>query len=294
MSEFFPSLLQTPAGTPAVSQTPQIMQHAPIMQQQMPPHIVIPGLKPPESYDGSAEDLTKFVRSVRNFMAMYPVAFQSEVLCCRYVGTLLTGTAQEWFHNLEEDEPHVLNSWKLFSDRFTKRFQDPVAQQRAQAALRELKQGSDSVLVYQGKFLALSKASGKENASLIESFYLGLSNAVKDTLMLIQEHPRDLHGYMQLCLQIDQRITQCALERKVDGVSPWSCHGHQSQKGSQYQRTPHPDDMQVDEVKTQPVQEWRKRLTVEEYHRRMKKRMCLNCGRPGHHVSRCTNPFQGN
>ena len=118
------------------------------------------------------------------------------------------------------------------------------------------------------------------SAAQRSQFRRGLSEAIKDELTRV-EAPDDLDDFIQVCIRIDQRLSERKRERF------WSLdHRPTYSFSSTAQRDPQsaPEPMQVDAL--------RRSLSTAEKERRLAENLCLYCGEPGHFAIKCPNKIR--
>uniref|UniRef100_A0ACB8F8H9 Uncharacterized protein n=1 Tax=Sphaerodactylus townsendi TaxID=933632 RepID=A0ACB8F8H9_9SAUR len=96
------------------------------------------------NFDGNPDNLAFFLIQVGSYMEVHGGDLQSERKRVFEVGTQLRGEAANWLAGLVEgDAPEIYNlEWFLLALRW--RFEDPLAEEKARAALQRLRQGNHS------------------------------------------------------------------------------------------------------------------------------------------------------
>ncbi|KAK5669111.1 Retrotransposon-derived protein peg10 [Batrachochytrium dendrobatidis] len=189
--------------------------------------------------------------------------------------SLLTGPAADWATPLLAANDPVLNSLPEFINLFRRQFDDPDRERTAEARLKNFEQGQRSCADYATEFLRLSADTDWNDGAKIFIFKSGLSSDIKTRLSYISACPRDLRGFIDLCIRVDERITE--LQKEVPPFKPSkrlpSLTTFQPQSSN---------DMQVDAVVRGP-------LSTQEKERRRQLGLCLYCGQPGHRAHDCPN-----
>ena len=159
-------------------------------------------------------------------------------------------------------------------------FDDPNRCATAEARLHSLRQGRRSVAEYTAEFRRWVTDTTWNPAAQRSQFRRGLSELIKDELARV-EAPDSLDDFIQLCIRIDQRLS----ERKKERL--WSLdHRPTYSFSSTAQRDPQPatEPMQVDAL--------RRSLSISEKERRLAENLCLYCGEPGHFAIECPNKIR--
>ncbi|KAK5885830.1 hypothetical protein CesoFtcFv8_016927 [Champsocephalus esox] len=143
--------------------------------------------------------------------------------------------------------------------------------------LFNLVQGGRSVSDYSIEFRTIAAESNWNASSLLDAFYNGLSDRLKDELAA-RDLPADLDELVALSIRIDCRLRERRRER-VFSVAP--------------QAPPLPSAHATEQVRggfsnsSEPMQLGRTRLPEAERQRRLQDNCCLYCGQQGHLAFSC-------
>ena len=111
--------------------------------------------------------------------------------------------------------------------------------------------------------------------------------------LIIRDRPTSLADLISLALLMDERLRERRVERtqRPGGVSRplvggTSSGGSVRREGPPLAAFPGPSTPALRDVE-EPMQLGRSRLSPEEREQRMRDRLCLYCGRPGHVIRAC-------
>lgn len=239
----------------------------------------LPKVALPEKYDGSMLKFRDFISSLENLFVLHAKRYKSDTIKIRFIGTLLIKDALSWFRSLVDDKSHLLDSYEEFMFEFRKIFDDPNAQRHAQSAMHRLKQGKSSVLNYISRFRRIAHESGFNSQALMDAFYRGLNDDIKDVLAM-NEDVENLEFLMNLTIRIDNKLWDRKMEKSFKNT-----HGHNSYKNEKPNNSSSSTvPMDLDSMSQSSKF---KKLTADEKNRRLTNKLCLYCADPGHQLSSC-------
>lgn len=150
---------------------------------------------------------------------------------------------------------------------------------KARVALNKiyaLRQGSRSVSVYASEYRQLAVDINWGEQALMDQFYRGLRDDVKDLLLNFPD-PCTLDEAISQAVKCDNRLFQRYQDRRSSSFSRQSERSVMTKTHNSYQGV---EDMQIDATRFKP-------LTPEEKKRRFEENLCLYCGEPGHKAGSC-------
>jgi hypothetical protein len=184
-------------------------------------------LKPPkpEPFIGRAADIIPFLTRMKAHFRLYKNKLDTATKKVLYTSSLIQGDAKDWFkpilrdflenednENLQDQETqNIFTSWDNFEQALKDNFRVINKERQAAAeliALRQLK----SCATYSTKFQQLAAKTEWDNEALIEIYYQGLKEEVKDELHKA-DRPDDLTTYITMAIKIDQRQYERRKER---------------------------------------------------------------------------------
>lgn len=229
----------------------------------------------PDKYDGNMARFKDFKLSLENLFVLHSDRYASDMVKIRFIGTLLTKDALAWFRSLIDTQSSILNSYAQFMEEFKLAFDDPMAQRHAQSKIHRLKQDKGSVLSYTSKFRRIAVESGFNEEALMDSYYRGLSEEVKDVLSM-GEDPKDLDDLISKASKIDNKL----YERKLEKSNYRAVANNAPQRRLHVNQNVQPMDLDA-------IGQGSKKLTMDERFRRIKNKLCLYCGEPNHKIDTC-------
>ncbi|KAL0198667.1 hypothetical protein M9458_007207, partial [Cirrhinus mrigala] len=179
------------------------------------------------------------------------------------VCSLLTGKALKWATALWEGQQMTFPSYQHFLRKFKEVFDHGEDGKEAEEELLTLRQGSSPAADYALTFRTLAAQAGWEGKPLKAMFRRGLRMDLQAELMCRDEE-KDLEEFMEMGIRMDNLL--------------------RSRRGRRFTANLFPQPSPATE---EPMQVGYTRLTDEERDRRMKNRLCLYCGQPGHFRSQC-------
>ncbi len=239
--------------------------------------VAYPQVTSPEKYDGNAAGYHDFLASVDNVFALQPERFSIAEFKTRYIGTLLIGNAKSWFRHICMNDSDKLRDFAAFMADFQSQFRDPNYHMQCRARLAALRQGKGSVQQYQARFRVLANDTGYNETALLNIFYEGLSDQVKDLLSTVLDLPERLEEFIRLTIKIDQRLHTRWLEKRKEYTRP--SHSHSAAQSNR---------MDLDATSFEQGNRFGQlNVSREEYERRKRAGQCLGCGEKNHRVKDC-------
>lgn len=266
----------------------------------------------PEYFKGDRLLLANFLSQCKLKFAGEPSKFPDDRSKIFFAGSYLREGPYSWFQPLlsaadNGGSPAEFVSFHAFSDALTTIYGDPNLVITSEREIRQLRQ-TTSVAQYIAEFQRLRQYVKHNEAALIDQFYYGLRDNVKDKLV---NGPRSetLAEMMKLATSYDARIQERAIERRItpttlsapsrsSSFSPGSVPPTPSRTPSPFVRPPpvptatRPPSaprapstdgttpMIIDSTRSGPI------TAAEREHRRIN-RLCFYCADPGHTVRTC-------
>lgn len=246
----------------------------------------------PSSFKGSSENARPFLAQFTNWANGQKELWNGENKIDKaWIGTFLSfmeGAAANWAlpylnklqAHLEDDskeypfetkndldQKEVL--WTTCVEAFKQRFLPADEKSEARRQLQMLKQ-TKGVAEYASLFQEIAARTGFSDTDLMERFYIGLKEQIKDSLMTIGmvQEPEDLKDLIRQASRIDQRFKERQGERpQFGGYKPKS--------------TPDPYAMDIDATRPSGRVQNGNGKTHEDYQKAMYGR-CYGCGSRDH------------
>jgi len=266
----------------------------------------------PDLFYGDRKKLRQFLNQVDLNLLFYASSFQTEEQKTVYASTYLRGDAADWFEPYLRDfmSPGT-NGWKAETTQiFTlysnfkviigKIYGDVDEKREAELKIRALRQNS-SVSHYASQFQQLKSRITWNDSALTAAFYAGLKEEIKDELSRVGK-PNSLAAMITQSQTIDGRIYERRLEKAGKDNSAFRTNNKpNTSKPKQYPKNyygPMPMDLdQAQRKKSYPNKgkfQKRGKLTQKERDDRIKNKLCLYCGKPGHVAKECRAKQQMN
>ena len=191
--------------------------------------------------------------------------------------------------------------WAEFEKAFTQRFMPQDSQEVAREALKNIKQGKQTVAEYTSKFDQYIMQTGWSDADHRTRYYDGLSDKVKDSMAITDRPIATFKELRKVALILDQRICQREAEKK----------GQTFSNMSQGTSSRNPDAMEVN-ASCQGNSNPNEKKTHKSYLASMKGRcfgcgskehnkkdgnherdVCHHCGKVGHRSTVCLSKYLG-
>lgn len=278
----------------AAAPEPPVAPSPPSASVPFTPAPTEPRLSPPERYAGEPGRCKSFLIQCSLIFELQPSSFPTPRSQVAYAITLLSGKPREWATREWASGAPCCFAFNLFSQELLKIFDYELSGREVAKDLLGLRQEGRCVADYAVDFRTLAAESKWNSFSLIDAFYHGLSDSIKDELATC-EPVNDLESLISLSTRIDNRLrarqrergttrsTGRVLDRRSTSVGT-HLSAPTSSSSSTLSSTP---PASLSSHPPEPMQIGRTRLTPEERLRRMQDRCCLYCGQAGHFIAAC-------
>ncbi|XP_054608715.1 uncharacterized protein LOC129167989 [Dunckerocampus dactyliophorus] len=213
----------------------------------------------------------------------HAAAFRSERARVAFVMSHLSGRAGAWATAEWSRQSPLCSSYSAFAKAMEQVFQRTPPGRDAARSLLRLCQGRRCAADYAIEFRALAAQSDWNASALLDAFFMGLSDPIKDQMVPL-EAPTHLDDLIALAIRIEKRLK----DRRVDkerAIPSGSYVNHRAPPTPPRPPiyTEFPPAPKLDE----PMQLEGSRLTPAERNRRKQLHLCIYCGQAGHPISRC-------
>jgi len=262
-----------PPGGPPPPPPPPPPGGIPVPTPQPPK---IPKASTPTKFAGDRTKWQTFTIEAYMFFAHYPEFFHAfhgeRNRCIYFLGWFEGETTRPWADAIlgtigTTKESPLLDDWTLLIQTAAELWGPINPEYEARAQLREIKQ-EQTVSAYHAKFMRWSIPSGYNREALVDFFYRGLKESIKNMMVNIQR-PTTLEEMLSRALDYEARILERAAERRNETNRP------------RFDRNPKADHI----IKAT-------RLPQEERSKRMREGRCFTCNKTGHIARNCPDRQQ--
>ncbi len=206
-----------------------------------------------------------FLLQCSMFIGQQPTLYPTDDSRIAFVCSLLTGRALEWATAIWEDDHAAFPSFASFTQSFKEVFEHPAGGKELGEQLLSLRQGGDSAADYALSFRTLAAQTGWRDAEPLKLlFRKGLNHDLQSELAC-RDEGKTLEQFINLAIRLDNLLRSRRLPR--------------SSLSSATMATAPPA--------SEPMQLGVTRISEEERERRIRQRLCLYCGLPGHLRASC-------
>jgi hypothetical protein len=251
-----------------------------------------------EPFTGERNKLQGFLLQLRLYVKFNGERFRSETEQVLWAVTLLEGKAMNWIEGFLEDYLNLTNTkgeinhskmedttikifatWKGFVDEIKANFGVTDERKEAERAIESLKQRG-SATAYTRDFQRYSTKTEWGDEALRYQYRKGLKDFVKDELLRTGQKTDTLENLIAAACEIDNAWYERSMEKKGKYDPDYKRMGegrHRFQRGNRHDRG---DPMELDAA-------FQGKISSQEKQDRMQKKLCFNCGKPGHMARNC-------
>ena len=183
-------------------------------------------LKPPTKYTGKKEELISFLIALYSYFYLYSAQFYTIALYILFTTLYLDSntlyqfepTQRDFLLKLVEERNEFITAifelYERFEEELRKVFRDTNEKHYTQERLALLYQ-TKSASIYTTQFYQDSLQASINDEGLIQLFYKGLKEEVKDELYYL-DRPAILDKYIEIAIQIDDRLYIQKQQKKND------------------------------------------------------------------------------
>jgi hypothetical protein len=247
----------------------------------------------PDTYEGQRGKLKAFLCQLDLFFGFNVDRFPTEKDKVLFATTYLRGPAFEWMEvflsdfmknkmklsEAEIETQEMFHSYATFQEKIKRVFGNADEKRDAERRIEGLSQ-STSAAHYASEFQQYAGRVDWNEAALIRQFYRGLKERVKDEVAK-DERDDDLQELISRAIKIDNRQH----ERKLEKKGEYRTHHKPSTNTKSNYYGPQP--MELDATR------FKGKLSQRDRDYRMKNKLCLYCGKPGHRANECRAKADG-
>jgi Ty3 transposon capsid-like protein len=245
----------------------------------------------PEYFDGAPSKCRSFILQLQLVFQAQPLHFSNDAAKVTYAATYLRGSALSWFAPyLENNDLSITHNYTNFIQELSSVFGDPDRIASAERTLMTLAQNNRPAYQYASEFRRVMHETKWNEDALASIFYKGLRDDVKDELCKL-EKPDSLVKYMELAIKIDNRLFERRQEKKRSSSilnSSQVPHSYIKLSAKPNMSTPERQNF-LPQASSTPMEisTIHQSLSPAEKQRRLRSKLCLYCGNPGHFATSC-------
>lgn len=237
----------------------------------------------PKEFDGSREDLHRFIQQIYGKMNANADRFPLAVNRMLYVAGRLTGKAYAlMLPKIQYGIPQFVDFAQML-EYLEKAFGDPDRIQNAQNRLFTWKQRNLDFTAYLSEFQRLALEAEMPENALVPLLFQGISRELQDMLLHSPAPSTDYTAYVNHLQNLDNRYRQH--QQQVNRVratpaakQPGAPPRPQASRLTAAHAAPQTEPMDLSAQRTTPV------------NGRKERRECFRCGSPNHRVRDCPHP----
>jgi len=250
----------------------------------------------PPTYDGKDRAAcATFLNQIRQYFRTNPTLFSTDDEKIDFTVSYLRGKAFRFVEpHLEKRDADIFGDFSVFCEKLIANLGDPDLERTSEKALRNLAQ-TGSVAAYSTEFFRLAGFVKWNDEALQSQFRSGLKSEIKRALIYSTPTVSSTKALSEAAIRLDNGLFEIDQENRKPSRSDIRSDNRRSAVSPTTSATSTPtsarstapptaDSMDVDAARTsrrfQP-------LTPEQREHRMKHRLCLYCGEPGHLVGNC-------
>ena len=241
-------------------------------------------LKEPGPFTGKPGTLKPFLTELQIHHRLRSNEFQTDIAKVLHAATCCKEAPQQWLEPkirnyfadpaaMSEKEREMIEQYDKFEDALKSIYGHVNEEQEAIQKITNLKQ-QGSASAYGSMFVQISSILDWDPQPLMEYFYQGLKEEVKDELCKT-DRPDTLAQFIEKATKIDERLYQRRQERKGkerNKFIPYKANQKKQRLSTQHGATTHPGPMDLDAIEQRKIK-------------------CFNCNKLGNHISKnCPEP----
>lgn len=241
-------------------------------------------LKEPGPFTGKPGTLKPFLTELQIHHRLRSNEFQTDIAKVLHAATCCKDAPQQWLEPkirnyfidptaMSGNEREIIEDFEKFEEALKSIYGHVNEEQEAIQKLQNLKQ-QGSASAYGSLFVQISSILDWDPQPLMEYFYQGLKEEVKDELCKT-DRPDTLAKFIEKATKIDERIYQRRQERKGKERTkfiPYKANQKKPRLSTQHGATTHSGPMDLDAIEQRKIK-------------------CFNCNKLGNHISKnCPEP----
>jgi hypothetical protein len=244
---------------------------------------VRPKVRPPPEYHGERALLRTFIVQCNlYYQAIGETTHQGRIA---YTKSLLRGSAAKWITPYAEGiKEETWTTWEQFVEALKKQFADVDAENTARTKIENMTQGKRPVTDYWNEYRLTSTDANYDDKTLQRLFLRGLSPTLQDAWAQDNYEVDTTEDLADWAIKKENRIQFVRSIQKPTGTTR-VVEAARNQDGTFRTNNGQPrgDPMDLDATRRNA----RIPISTQEFQRRMRNNLCLNCAKPGHRAREC-------
>lgn len=244
-----------------------------------------PKVKEPDTFHGERTKLRGFLVQLEIYFSNQPHIFDNDKAKNGFAVSLLRDAAEKWITPyVEETIETPWRSWVELKQALKKMFGDIGAKEAAQNKLEKLRQGSRTMTDYWNEFRLLATDAEFEDGTNKRLLLKGMSTKLQEYWAQQEREFESTEDLADWAVKKENKINT------VKQIQAGQQHYHQTTRNQDGTFKPQTttttqggDAMDLDATNRKRFSN----LSTQERERRMKNRLCLRCGKPGHMIRDC-------
>jgi hypothetical protein len=246
-----------------------------------------PKIKEPDTFHGDRTKLRGFLVQLEIYFNNQPQLFPGDNEKNGFAISLLRDAAEKWITPYIEgtlERPWI--TWEELKQALKKMFGDIGAKEAAQNKLERLRQGSRTMTDYWNEFRLLATDAEFEDGTNKRLLLKGMSSKLQEYWAQQEREFTSTEELAEWAVQKENKINT------IKAIQGGQQHYHQqsrNQDGTYKPQTQTKTTTQGGDAMDLDATNQRRytNLSTQERERRLKNRLCLRCGKPGHMIKDC-------
>lgn len=244
-----------------------------------------PKIKEPDTFHGDRTKLRGFLVQLEIYFSNQPHIFDNDKAKNGFAVSLLRDAAEKWITPyVEETMETPWRSWAELKQALKKMFGDIGAKEAAQNKLEKLRQGSRTMTDYWNEFRLLATDAEFEDGTNKRLLLKGMSSKLQEFWAQQEREFTSTEELAEWAVQKENKInTIKAIQGGQQNYHQQARNQDGTYKPQTKTTTQGGDAMDLDATNQRRYTH----LSAQERERRIKQRLCLRCGKPGHMIKDC-------
>ena len=245
-----------------------------------------PKVKPPPGFGGDRSQLRTWLVQCNMYFGATRVTADGDKIA--YTKSLLRDAAANWITPYAEgSRQETWTTWDRFVDALKTQFADVDVENIARTKIESMTQGAKTFTDYWNEFRLTATEANYDDKTMQRLLLRGSNRVILDAWAQDNRQVVDIDDLAQWAIQKENRINFVKSLHKKPTTSQTDNTPRNPDRtyrpinsNNQNQEEP----MELDATRRRP----RLNISREEFQQRMRERLCLKCGKPGHWAAGCT------